>query len=159
MSSRLFWGFERVEFVSCRFFDGFACFVLHFRDAGPSRQRVEQANLYGLRFAISPEPNPDSRPHSSAIYQSVGRIEEARQLLKNGCVWMFGVQQVRHLVHCWALRMGNRAFAVFLGTGWLGLLSCACCSACDVLNCEPLGLACFCFVVPFSASRPFIRAH
>ena len=50
-------GFERLGFVSSAFFDGFACFVLHFRNAGPSRRRVEQANLYGLCFAISPEPS------------------------------------------------------------------------------------------------------
>ena len=78
MSSRFF-GFERLDFVSSPFFDGFACFVLHFRNAGPSRRRVEQANLYGLCFAISPEPSCEPRPHISETYQSIGRIEEARQ--------------------------------------------------------------------------------
>ena len=29
------------------------------------------------------------------------------------------------------------------GKGWLGLLSCACCSACDILNCQPFDLAFF----------------
>ena len=54
-------------------------FVLHFHNAGPSRRRVEQANLYGLCFAISPEPNCEPRPRISETYQSIGRIEEARQ--------------------------------------------------------------------------------
>ena len=72
-------GFERLDFVSSGFFDGFAFFVLHFRNAGPSRRRVEQANLYGLCFAISPEPSCEPRPHVSETYQSIGRIAEARQ--------------------------------------------------------------------------------
>ena len=57
------------------------CFALHFRNAGPSRRRVEQANLYGLCFAVSPEPNCEPRPHICETYQSIGRIEEARQQL------------------------------------------------------------------------------
>ena len=70
-------------------FDGFAFFVLHFRNAGPSRRRVEQANLYGLCFAISPEPSCEPRPHISETYQLIGRIEEARQWLRTaafGCL-------------------------------------------------------------------------
>ena len=85
----VFWGFERLDFVSSGFFDGFGCFVLHFRNAGPSRRRVEQANLYGLCFAISPEPSCEPRPHISETYQSIGRIEEARQWLRTagfGCL-------------------------------------------------------------------------
>ena len=57
------------------------CFALHFRNSGPSRRRVEQANLYGLRFAVSPEPNCEPRPHICETYQSIGRIEEAREQL------------------------------------------------------------------------------
>ena len=62
---------------------------------------------------------------------------------------------MRHLVHCWALRMGNRAFAVFFGKGWLGLLSCACCSACDILNCQPFDLAFSALSFRFSTPVPF----
>ena len=73
-------GFERLDFVSSSFLRRLcAFFVLHFRNAGPSRRRVEQANLYGLCFAISPEPSCEPRPHISETYQSIGRIEEARQ--------------------------------------------------------------------------------
>ena len=89
LSSRLFFGFERLDFVSSPCFDGFAFFVLHFRNAGPSRRRVEQANLYGLCFAISPEPSCEPRPHISETYQLIGRIEEARQWLRTaafGCL-------------------------------------------------------------------------
>ena len=79
MSSRFF-GFERLMTLSVLVvFDGFEFFVLHFRNAGPSRRRVEQANLYGLCFAISPEPSCEPRPHISETYQSIGRVEEARQ--------------------------------------------------------------------------------
>ena len=88
MSSRYF-GFERLDFVSSGFFDGFGFFVLHFRNGGPSRRRVEQANLYGLCFAISPEPSCEPRPHISETYQSIGRIAEARQWLRTagfGCL-------------------------------------------------------------------------
>ena len=47
MSSRFF-GFERFHFVGCPSFDGLAFFVLHVRNAGPSRRRVEQPNICGL---------------------------------------------------------------------------------------------------------------
>ena len=71
-----FVGFERLDLVSSPCFDGFACFVLHVRNAGPSRRRVEQANLLcGLCFAISPEPNCEPQPHISETYQSIGRAE------------------------------------------------------------------------------------
>ena len=63
MSSWLF-GFESHGFVSAPFFDGFAVFVLHFRNAGPSIRRVEPPSLYGLCFAISPALNCDPRPHN-----------------------------------------------------------------------------------------------
>ena len=79
MSSRLF-GFERLDFVSALFLEIFACFVLHYRNLRPSRRRVEQANLYGLCFAISPEPNCEPRSHMPETYQSIGRIEAGRQL-------------------------------------------------------------------------------
>ena len=60
------------------------CFVSHFRPAGPSKQRVEQANLYALCFAISPEPSCERRPHISERYQLIGRIDEARLYLRTG---------------------------------------------------------------------------
>ena len=73
MSSRCF-GFERLDFVSSGLFDGFGFFVLHFRSGGPSRRSVEEANLHGLCFAISPEPSCEPRCHISETYQSIGRI-------------------------------------------------------------------------------------
>ena len=88
MSLRYF-GFERLDFVSSGFFDGFGVFVLHFRNGGPSRRRVEQANLYGLCFAISPEPSCEPRCQSSETYQSIGRMAEATQWLRTagfGCL-------------------------------------------------------------------------
>ena len=107
-------GFERLGFVASPFFDGFGFFVLHFRNVGPSRRRVEPANLYGLCFAISAEPNREPRPHISEACQSISRIGTSQTRAENGWFRLFGVQQMRRLVHCWPLRMGNRAFAVFL---------------------------------------------
>ena len=78
ISSRLF-RFERYDFVGCPSFDGFAFIVLHARNAGPSRRRVKQPNLCGFCLDISPEPNCDPRAHISGTYQSIGRVEEARQ--------------------------------------------------------------------------------
>ena len=62
---------------------------------------------------------------------------------------------MRRLVHCWALRMGNRAFAVLLEKA--GSESCHVRAGlrANILNCQPFDLACFCFVVPFSDSRSF----
>ena len=72
-------GFERYAFYSFSCFDGFGLFVLHFRNAGPSRRRVDKANMYGLCFPISPEPSCEPRPRISETHQSIGRIEETRQ--------------------------------------------------------------------------------
>ena len=73
-------GFERRDLVSSPSFDdGFAFFVLHLRNTRHSSQRVEQANLYGLCFAISPDPSCEPRPHISGAYQWIGRIEKAKQ--------------------------------------------------------------------------------
>ena len=82
-------GFERLGLVSFAFVDAFALFcVCIFVTAGPSKQRVEQGNLYGLCFAISPEPSCEPRPHISEAYQLIGRIDEARSVPENGCFWL-----------------------------------------------------------------------
>ena len=106
-------GFERLDFVSFPCIDGFACFVLHFRNAGPSRRRVEQANLYGLCFAISPQSSCEPRPHISETYQWMSG-NTTQIVAENGWFRLFGVQQMGHLVHCWAVRMGIRVFAVLI---------------------------------------------
>ena len=73
-------GFERLDLVGSAFFDGFGFFVLkHFvmldlQDEGSSKQA-----LYGLCFAVSPEPSCGLRPHVPETYQSIGRIEQTRQ--------------------------------------------------------------------------------
>ena len=88
--SRFFgFGFERLDFVTCPFVDRCACFVLHCRNVGSSRRRVEQATLCGLCFAISPQPSCEQRPHISEIYQLIGRVAKARQQLRTavfGCL-------------------------------------------------------------------------
>ena len=38
----------------------------------------------------------------------------SQTVAENRCFRLFGVQQMTHLVHCWAVRMGNRAFAAVL---------------------------------------------
>ena len=86
--SAVLWDFERLDLGSSAFFGGFAFIVLHLCDAGPSRRRGEQANLYGLCFAISPETNCELRTHISETYPSIGRIEAAKQWLSTaafGC--------------------------------------------------------------------------
>ena len=98
-------------------------FLLHFCNAGPSRRRVEQASLlYGLCFAISPEPNYQPPPHISEIYLSIGSIEQARRSLRTPPFGCLESSKRGHVVHCWALHMGNCAFAVFLERA--GLYSC-----------------------------------
>ena len=101
------------------------------------------------------QPSCEPRSHISED-RSIDRHDTRSQTVaESGWFRLFGVQQMRHLVHCWGLRMGNCAFAV--GLERAGSDECHVYAAllCDILNCQPFDLACFCFVVPFSDSRSF----
>ena len=49
MSSRFF-GFERLDFVGAPFFDGFACFVLHFRNGWAFKTKDRASKLVWFVF-------------------------------------------------------------------------------------------------------------
>ena len=154
-------GFERLDLVSSPLVRRLCVFVccifvmLDLQDEGSSKQTCM---VCVSPFHQNPVVNRD--PTFLRAYQSIGQDRRSQTVAENRCFRLFGVQQMRHLVHCWALRMGNRVFAVVFGKGWLGLsCACACCSACGILNCQPFDLACFCCVVPCSDSRSFRPSH
>ena len=108
---------ERLGFVSSAVFDGIAlslcCMfaMLELQDEESSKQTCCMVCV----SPFSPEPSCEPPPHIFETYQSIARQYRTNQTVaENGCFWLFGVQQTRHVVHCWALRIGNRAFAVFL---------------------------------------------
>ena len=67
--------------------------------------------------------NCEPRPQIFKTYKSIQRMADSQTGAENGGLQLFGVQQMRHLVYCWALPMGNRGFAVFLERAWLGVYS------------------------------------
>ena len=64
---------------------------------------------------------------------------------------------MRHVVPLLGAPHGRSCVRGVFGKGWLGLMSCPCCSACDILSCQPFDLASVCVVVPLSDS-PFLLA-
>ena len=106
------WGLSVLTSSLILLFDDFACFLLHFRNAGFSRRRAEEANMYGLCYAISPDQTCYPRPHISEHLSIDWHDRKSLTVAENDWFRLFGVQQTLHFVHCSALHMGNRAFAV-----------------------------------------------
>ena len=80
MSSRLF-GFERLDIVSALFLEIFACFVLHYRNVGPSKTKGRARKLVWFVFCHFTKTQIVNRdPTFLKPINSIGRIEAARQL-------------------------------------------------------------------------------
>ena len=138
LASSVFLCSTTLRFLCCIFA------MLDRQDEGSSKQTCM---VCVSAFHQNPVANPDP-----TFMKPISR-SASHTIAENGCLRFVEVEQMRHLIHCGALRVRNRALPVLFGNGWLGLLSCACCSACEILNCELLDLASVLSVVPFSDSR------